>query len=957
MTEPRFPHYEVIERLGEGGMGTVYLARDQRLGRRVAIKTLRGDGPDDPSARRRFIQEARAASALNHPNIVTVFEVGPGGDAEAEFIAMEYVEGEPATGPLARGEAGVALALRIGIPVASALAAAHAVGIVHRDLKPANVMLGRSGAVKLLDFGLAKVTQAPTSASGEPTRAPSPATSAGLLLGTPAYMAPEQVEAKPVDARTDVFALGVLLYELVAGERPFTAGSDAALLSAILRDEPAPLGKRSRDCPRALAQLIERCLRKSPAERPRDAGEVLAGLRAIEGDWRQRASVSGRLGRPVVWVPVLLIVLVLGVMAGQHLLQQRAQAAALAAGLAEIEQLAAADRVVEAFGALRDLEGRFPDHPDLRRWWDDLTLPGSLVTDPPGARLWLKAYERPDAEWIDLGESNQLEARLAKAQVRWRIEKPGYRTLELASRGDLERVLLTPEGSERIEMMRVPGGMFGYSTLAERRLDDFWLDRTEVSNAEFQRFVDAGGYQDPAWWQEPIERDGRVLGFEEAMALFRDSTGRPGPAGWELGRYPDGTDGYPVTGVSWYEAAAYARFVGKSLPTAHHWMRAAGHDIHSHVLAFANFDGTGPAPVASRDALGAFGNHDLAGNVAEWVANGDARQRLTLGGHWGSSPYLYNDLDGADPLLRSAQVGFRCAQFDTPPGSELLGLPLRASGQYPEAISDEVFAAFARLYRHEPSRHAPVLESSEQAQHWRLEVWRLHADYAGESFRVQLYLPTAVEPPYQVVMFGPPSTAFFLDDIRKAGSREFGFLVRAGRAVAFPVYQGTFERQLPADAGTHARFMRRVNWSKDAGQVIDFLQARDDIDGERIGFYGLSLGANVGISMLAVEPRFRAGVLQATGLFAHRPPPEFDTLNFAPRIRQPVLMVGGRYDFQNPLETSQRPLFERLGSAPGDKAHFLFEGGHVAPRQQEIMGVVLDWFDRHLGPVRRAAAP
>jgi eukaryotic-like serine/threonine-protein kinase len=840
--------------------------------------------------------------------------------------------------------------------MASALAAAHAAGIVHRDLKPANVMLGHSGAVKLLDFGLAKLTQPPQSEGSEPTRPPSPATSAGMLLGTPAYMAPEQVEARPVDARTDVFALGVLLYELVSGERPFRAGSDAALMSAILRDEPAPLGKRCRDCPRALAQLIGRCLQKAPANRPRDAGEVLAGLRGIEGDWRQRATISGRLGRPVVWVPVIAVLLVLAVLAGQHLLQQRERSDALAAGLAEIERLAAADMVVEAFGVLREVERRNPDHPDLRRWWDDLTLPGSLVTDPPGARLRLKAYERPDAEWIDLGESNQAEARLAKAHVRWRIEKPGYRTLELASRGDLERVLLTPEGSERMEMMRVPGGSFGYSTLPERPLDDFWLDRAEVSNAEFQRFVDAGGYQDQAWWQEPIVRDGRVLGFEEAMALFRDSTGRPGPAGWELGRFPDGTDQYPVTGVSWYEASAYARFVGKSLPTAHHWMRAAGHDIHSHVLAFANFDGAGPAPVASRNALGTFGTHDLAGNVAEWVANGDASQRLTLGGHWASSPYLYHDLDGADPLLRSVHVGFRCAFFETPPAGDLLALPLRASGQFPEAVSDEVFAAYARLYRHEPSRRQPVLESSEQTQHWRLEVWRLHADYTGESFRLKLYLPSAVDPPYQVVMFAPPSTAFFLDDIRKAGSREFGFLVRAGRAVAFPVFQGTYERQLPADAGAQARLMRRVNWSKDAGQAIDFLQARDDIAGDRIGFYGLSLGANVGISMLAVEPRFRAGVLQATGLFAFRPPPEFDTLNFAPRIRQPVLMVGGRYDFQNPLETSQRPLFERLGSAPDDKAHFLFDGGHVAPRQQEIMGAVLDWFDQHLGPVSKSPA-
>jgi len=942
MILPSIPNHVVIARLGEGGMGTVWLARDERLGRQVAIKTLRGDGLADDSARRRFAKEARAASALNHPNIVTVYEIGDAGDG-TDYMAMEYVEGETLADLLARGERGVALALRIGVPIASALAAAHAAGIVHRDLKPGNVMVTRSGTVKLLDFGLAKHEPAPTAGSTDLTRPPAALSSAGMLLGTPAYMAPEQVEARPVDARTDVFALGGLLYELLTGERPFPASSAAAVMGAILRDQPEPLAARCRDCPAGLIQLVNACLQKAPAQRPRHAKEVLTALQTITQPAPTRST-----RRPQQAMALLLIVLL--AWSGRHWWQQR-EAATLAAGLAELTALAESEFKVEAYGRLRDLESHFPAHPELATWWKDLTLPGSLITDPPGARLWLKAYERPDAPWIDIGSSNQERMRFPVAPVRWRIELAGYRTLELASRGDLPPLTLVAADSGPAGMLPVPGGEFGFSIFPAHPINDFWLDRTEVSNADFQRFVDAGGYRNPLWWQEPIHREGHVLEFEEAMAMFRDSTGRPGPAGWELGRYLDGQGELPVTGVSWYEAMAYARHTGATLPTAHHWLRAADHGLHSQILTFANFDGQGPEPVASRAALSTFGHHDLAGNVAEWVQNGSTDHRLALGGHWGSSPYLFNDLDGSDPGARSPTIGFRTARLTDPPDDALQALPPRAQGEYPPAASDEVFDAYARLYRHEPARKPPLLESRVQTEHWQLETWQLEAETGGEWFRLKLFLPLNATAPYQTILFGPPSTAYMLDTIDQAGNREFAFLMRAGRAVAYPVYQGTFERRLAADASLQARLMRRIHWSKDAGRVLDFLQARDDIDGERLGYYGVSLGGNMGISMVAVEPRFRAAVLLATGLFSNRPPPEFDPLNFAPRILQPTLMVGGRHDFQNPLETSQRPLFDRIGSAPAEKHLFLHEGGHVPPRQQKIMGAVVDWFDRHLGPV------
>jgi len=961
MSEARLSHYLLLGRIGEGGMGTVYRARDQRLGRDVAIKTLRDGGLADDSQRARFIQEAQAASALNHPNIVTVYEIGQEPGSGLDFIAMEYIEGEPVSSLLREGSAGVDLALSVGVPVASALAAAHRVGIVHRDLKPANVMRNRSGQIKLLDFGLAKLT-APAAANhgGDQTTCgppalphspQSPQTASGMMLGTPAYMSPEQIEARPVDARSDVFALGLLLYELLCGERAFSAGSDLAMLTAILRDAPDPVQRRCRECPRALAALVLRCLEKDPQRRPRDAGEVLEALQRIEADWRERDSLGSRLRRPAVWVPVLVLLLAAASWQGTAAWQARKAQAELELGLGEIARLVESDLMVEAYGQLRALDRRFPRDARLAAWWNDLTFPSALRTDPPGAQLWARPYARPEAEWIDMGQSNQEQVLVVPAHTRWRIEKPGYELLELATRGDLEQAQLFALGEKPKGMEWVPAGTVDHAGLEPAELDGFWLDRTEVTNAQFQAFVDAGGYQREAFWQETFELDGQLLDFEQAMAQFRDSTGRPGPAGWELGRFPEGTDQHPVTGVSWYEAMAYARFVDKTLPAAHHWMRAAAHDIHSDVVVLGNFDGRGTVPVASREAMSPFGHQDLAGNVAEWVANGEPGRRLTLGGHWGSSPYLFNDLDGAEAFARSPHIGFRCARFDAPIPESLLGLPPKASGVFPESVGDEVFAAFARLYAHDPMRGEPELESVDEHEHWREETWRLPADYVDQQFRLKLYLPRGASPPYQLVLYAPPSTALFMTNIDQAGTRDFAFLLRDGRAVAAPAYYGTYERRLPPDAGLQARRSMRRNWSKDAGIVLDFLASRDDIDPQRIAFYGYSLGANAGISMLAVESRLATGILQASGFRGGSLPPENDPVNFAPRVRQPVLMIGGRFDFQNPVETSQQPLFDRLGSPLESKRLFLFDGGHVPPRQQEIMGAVLEWLDEQFGPV------
>ena len=279
----RFGPYEVIEPLGEGGMGAVFRARDTRLERDVAIKVIREDLAVDRDRLQRFIQEAKAASALNHPNIVTVYDIGTEGDVV--FMVMELVTGRPLGDIVPSKGLPATDVIRIAIQIADACAAAHARHIIHRDLKPANVMLQTDGRVKVLDFGLAKFIEQADEARTMTQ------TAAGTVLGTVAYMSPEQAEGKPLDARSDIFSLGAVLYELATGQRAFPGDSRASVFAAVLKEDPPPVEQVRADAPAELGRLIMRCLRKDPARRVQSMADVRASLEELRDEL-----AAGRLG-------------------------------------------------------------------------------------------------------------------------------------------------------------------------------------------------------------------------------------------------------------------------------------------------------------------------------------------------------------------------------------------------------------------------------------------------------------------------------------------------------------------------------------------------------------------------------------------------------------------------------------------------------------------------------------
>lgn len=276
-------HYRVLRRLGKGGMGAVYMAEDTRLGRRVALKFLPAEMAEDHERLRRFEREAQTVASLNHPNIVTVYSVEEA--AGVPFIAMELVEGEPLSEVIPGDGLPLPTFLELAIPLADAVSAAHEKGITHRDLKPGNIMVGHDGRLKVLDFGLAKLRHeaspatAPGSSTGELTRS-------GSALGTVTYMAPEQLKGRAPDERADIFSLGIVLYQMLGGTRPFRGETSAEVISSILRDSPPPVTALKADLPGSLGRIVERCLDKNPDRRYRSAGELREDLvelrRAVE---------------------------------------------------------------------------------------------------------------------------------------------------------------------------------------------------------------------------------------------------------------------------------------------------------------------------------------------------------------------------------------------------------------------------------------------------------------------------------------------------------------------------------------------------------------------------------------------------------------------------------------------------------------------------------------------------
>ena len=976
---------EVLSLLGKGGMGEVYLARDTRLDRQVALKVLPPEFTQDPERLKRFVREAKAASALDHPNIATIHELG---EAEGvHYIVMEYVKGETLEARIRKGRLGLREILDISIQVADALEAAHSKGVVHRDIKPANIMLTPRGQVKVLDFGLAKRTHQQKPAQGTAGITESQ-TTPGLIMGTMDYMSPEQVLGQEVDHRTDLFSLGVVLYQMATGQAPFHRQSTTSTMAAVLNDEPKPLRDFVKDVPSDLERIIFRCLRKSREARFATALEIKQQLehsRELISTSALGINLGAIFRRPRVAIPALIILLLLGGLVAWWVQRSVKARWARNVALPEITRLMDQGKLSEAYAVAVQAEKYIPDDPVLVKFWPGISWKASIHTTPPGVSIFRRNYRSSNRTWEFVGRSPIEKYRLPLVDLQWKFELKGFATVERSTVGLYERFLQDDSLSLIMDQdEQAPAGMVhqtdgvaaswslgslqetpvtllglgGFDGLPALRLQDYWLDRFEVTNIQFKEFVDEGGYREQRFWKHEFQKDGRMLSWAEAISFFRDTTGRPGPATWEQGEYPHEQEDFPVSGVSWYEAAAYAEFAGKALPTIYHWTTAASPWASDCVIPASNFAGKGPARVGSYRGMSWYGAYDMAGNVKEWCWNeAGSGKRYILGGAWDEPFYMFNYADARSAFDRDANFGFRCAKY---PSGGVTGravdpvIPPVRDFRHETPVPDELFRVYRSLYSYDKTPLYAAVESVEVSEDWTREKITFAAAYGKERVIAYLFLPKKSRPPFQTVVFFPGGYAIDLRSSADSAPRP-AYLIKSGRALMFPIYKGTYERgdDLKSDVPNTSSSYRDhvIAWSKDLGRSIDYLETRPEIDGNKLAYYGASWGASMGAVLAAVEDRIKVCVLVLGGIPPQKSLPEVDELNFAPHVKVPVLLLSGRFDFGYPVEASQLLMFRLLGTPKDHKLHILYETGHNVPRN-EVIKETLNWLDRYLGPVR-----
>jgi dienelactone hydrolase len=636
-----------------------------------------------------------------------------------------------------------------------------------------------------------------------------------------------------------------------------------------------------------------------------------------------------------------------------------------------------------AFALAGEAARAVPDDPLLRRLTPLFTATFSVSTTPPDADVYVRSYNDTDGEWRLLGRSPLIDVNVARVPQRWRIEKAGFAPAERATTAQDDNlggrnidVSLQTASPETNGMVFVPGGRSGrtvnlVSVVAEN-LQPYFIDQYEVTNKAFKEFVDAGGYENPEYWAGlNFVRNGERLGFEEAVQEFVDSSGQRGPATWETGDYPAGRDDYPVSGVSWFEAAAYARFRNKSLPTVYHFTKAAVPDteLPSSLAAsgapLSNFGSSGPAAVGSHQGVGPYGTYDMLGNVWEWVWNGapNGSDGWVLGGGWEDPPYVFSNGKAIDRFARMEVNGFRLMQ--APEVAPELLAPVQLSPERNtslQPVSDDVFNVFRAQFEYTSG----PLNSSDPATVETTDDWikqRVVLDtYGRERMSVFLFIPTEarLKRPFQALVYFPGIDRFLVrmnDAAVQPGfaAMPLDYIVRSGRVLVAPVFEGSYDRfEAPYDPTDAPRLQREwIAWRQDIGRTIDYLATREDIDSSSIGYVGVSMGGSSALPLLALEPRFKTAVLLSGGLPYEEVPPIVEPVNYVQRITLPVLMVNGKYDHRFTTDVAQQPLYDLLGTPAEDKRYVPLESGHGSLPRTQVVREVLAWLDKYLGPVVR----
>jgi len=641
-------------------------------------------------------------------------------------------------------------------------------------------------------------------------------------------------------------------------------------------------------------------------------------------------------------------------------------------GIPEVERQIVAGDQQAAFAAAMKVEERDPGSDLLEGYWREFSWKANFPSNPEGAAVYRRDYNDPESAWQLLGVTPLYDVRVPRGLSVYRFELEGHEPVirlsgGLGGSGDrlpedggdsyniynahVVDVTFDPVGAIDANEIRVPGMQFQLDgnnvTMA-----DFFINRYEVTNSEYQAFVNAGGYEQPGFWEHGFVLDGKDIDWEEAMSIFVDATGQAGPSTWIGGAYPEGEDEHPVGGISWHEAAAYSRFAKRDLPTVHHWRRAYAQAALSWEIVHSNVESAAAAPVGEYRGIGWVGTLDMLGNVREWCANAAGDFKSTLGGGWDDAAYLVEPSitnPGELPAFdRSPSNGVRLARLNDERSASAAMLQRIEPWQhreYVEPASDEAFAAILRNYEYSTAPMNASVDESTLIRGFTRHRISFDIDEGGDRMHLYLYLPDEGGARHPVMYYLASAHAFYLTSIEEF-RLHLDFMLKRGWAVVVPVLDHQFERGTgipPSLAGVQYRD-QFVRWMREMRRSLDYLETRADLDMNLLVYYGFSWGGRLGAAALAIESRFKAGILNQAGMGFFR---HYDVIeeHYLPRVTQPVLQFNGRFDSDFRLEESATPFFEMLGSE--HKKHVVGPTGHFVP-MKTVIGETLAWLDTHI---------
>lgn len=669
--------------------------------------------------------------------------------------------------------------------------------------------------------------------------------------------------------------------------------------------------------------------------------------------------------------------------------------------LPEIASLVNQDLNGAAYRLAKEVEARAGRDRVSEETWQAITTVVNIKFRPEGTRVSWRSYDQPDTDWHYIGETPLGDVELPKDMLVLKLEKDGFdpsiRVMQAPSaeirdaevEKDYQRRIangmpsdtfdhfyLTRLGETPEGMVHVPdtdGPVFysfpGVAFYQRYTIPAYYIDRFEVTNKAFKAFIDAGAYQQESYWQGlDFVREGESIGWQQAVESFVDTTGEPGPASWAFGTFPEGKGDYPVNGVSWYEANAYARFNKQRLPTAPHWARAAvslieiAQPLQPSLVRHSNFTEE-LAPVAEFKGLASSGASDMAGNVREWTSTGIGKRKLILGGAYNDPPYLFSQPIENSPWNRDLGNGFRCISPIEPIPEELAFDLAERPPSDPELytpITDEIFESLLSAYQFPPfAPNAKEFDVQSGGSYWQYQKVSLAAGNGNERFDAYLYLPTNHSPPYQGIVHMPGSGSFSPQKFQIDANPLNGVFqkhLRRGRAVIWPIYYGTYNRYDNFDAVApeqqlNARLERMRRWHKEIYSTLNYLESRGDFESNNFGYEGLSFGAIYPTPLLYLEPRFKAAALLSGSIIAY-PLAAVSPFQFILRTTTPTLILNGEHDYLIPL-TGAQSMYDNLATPEADKRFVTYNAGHWPLPRSQTTREINQWFDKYLGPVKR----